>query len=79
MAFQGVMKFKILVDLSLVIITIYLVYLIYAQEGAKYINFPLFIPKLPHVDVGIMEFFNFLSPYPTNVSCKFCEDWPNSS
>ena len=32
MAFQGVMKFKILVDLSLVIITIYLVYLIYAQE-----------------------------------------------
>ena len=43
---QGVMKFKILVDPTLVIITTYMVYLIYAREyrrflKKKYTNFTL--------------------------------------
>ena len=53
----GVMKFPILVDHSLVIITTYLVCPIYAREQRrrflkKYNNFTLFTPKLPSL-VGV--------------------------
>ena len=58
---QGVMKFTILVDPSLVIIIIYLVFLIYALElrrisFKKYINFKLFTPKLPPLGVRVIKF-----------------------
>ena len=54
----GVMKFTILVDPSLVIITTYLVCLINAWEQRrgffkKYSNFTLFTPKLPQIQIYI--------------------------
>ena len=54
------MKFILLVDSTLVIITIYLVCLIYGEEDflKKYINFTIFTPKLfPH-GVGGHEMYN---------------------
>ena len=73
----GVMKFTILVDPSLVIITTYLVCLINAWEQRrrffkKYINFTLFTPKLPPLGMGGHEIYNFLSPYPTDATYQIC-------
>ena len=67
------MKFTILVDPSLVIITTHLVCLNHAPElrrrfFKKYINFTLFTPKLPPLGVGGHEIYNFLSPYPTDAT-----------
>ena len=66
----GVMKFTIFIDPSLVIITTYLVFLIYAWEKRRFFkkcsNFTLFNPKLPPLWVGVHEFYYFLSPYPTD-------------
>ena len=69
----GVMKFTILVDPSVVIITTYMVCLIYAWELRrrflkKYSNFTLFSPKLPPLWIGGPEIYNFLFPYPTNAT-----------
>ena len=68
-----VMKFTILVDLSFVIISTYLVCLIYAWEQRrrflkKYSNFTLFTPKLPPLLMGGHEIYNFQSPYPTDAT-----------
>ena len=67
------MKFTILVDPSFVIITTYLVCLIYAWELRrrflkKYSKLTLFTPKLPPLWVGVHEIYNFLSPYPTDAT-----------
>ena len=66
------MKFTILVDPSLVIITTCLVCLINAWEWRrffkKHINFTLFTPKLPPLWVGGHEIYNFFSPYPTDAT-----------
>ena len=57
----GVMKFTNWVEPSLVIITTYLVCLIYALDVRrrflkKYINFTLLIPKLPPFCSGVIKF-----------------------
>ena len=72
-----IMKATILVDSSLVIITIHLVFLSHAPEERerfflkKYINITLFTPR-----VGGHEIYNFLSPYPTDATYQ---DWYSSS
>ena len=67
------MKFTIFPDPSLVIITIYLVCLIYAWskvEGffKKYIIFTLFTQERPPYGSGGHEIYNFLSPYSTDAT-----------
>ena len=69
------MKITILVDPSLVNITIYLVCLIYVLElrrrfFKKYINFTLLTSKLPPPGGGGHEIYNFLSPYPKDATYK---------
>ena len=60
------MKVTILVDPSLVIITIHLICPgVEKKIFKKYINFTLFTTKLPPLGVGGHEIYNFLSPYPT--------------
>ena len=61
----GVMKLTILVDRSLVIITIYVVCPKFLK---KYINVSLFTPKLLPLGAGGHEIHNFLSPYPTDAT-----------
>ena len=68
------MKFIILVDLSLAIITSYLY--VGSMPGSreegfflkKYINFTLFAPKLPPFGRGGHEIQNSLSSYPTEAT-----------
>ena len=73
---RGVKKFTILVDPSLVFITIYLVCLIHAQEQRRgflenYINLALFTPKLSPLGVAGHEIYNFLFPYCTDATYMY--------
>ena len=62
------MKFTILVDASLVIITIYSVCLILCRGVEKifkkYVNFTFFYPKMNSPWSGVHKIYNFLSSYP---------------
>ena len=69
----GVMKFTILLDPSLAIITIHLFSLNNASEQRKrffkkYISFTLFTPKLLPLYVGGHKIHNFLFPYHTDAT-----------
>ena len=68
----GVMKFTNFIDPFLVIITTYLVFLIYVWEKRRFLkkcsNFTLFTPKLLPLWVGVHGFYNFFSPYPTDAT-----------
>ena len=67
------LKFKLLVDPTLVNITIYLNCLIYAWESRrrflkKYTNFTLFTQKLPPLGRWGHEIYRLLCPYPTDAT-----------
>ena len=67
------MKFTILVGPSLVIITIYLVYLNHAPElTRRFLRNTSILHFLPQnylpLGVGGHEIYNFLSPYPTDAT-----------
>ena len=69
----GVIRFTILVDPSLFIITTYLVCPIHAWEKRsifleKYIHKTLFTPKLPPLGVWGHEIYNVLSLYSTDAA-----------
>ena len=67
----GVMKFTILVDPFLVIITLNVVSLVYAWEKRRRLIFKeihQFYPKFTSLWGGGHEIYNFLSAYPTDAS-----------
>ena len=75
------MKFTILVNPFLVIITTFLGCLIYVLQLRrrflkKYSNFT---PKLPPLWIGGHEIFNFLSPYPTDATYQIANKTSNVS
>ena len=76
----GVMKFTVLVDPSLVIITIYLLCMDHAQEERRRFfleihQFYTFYPKIASPwSGGGDEIYNSLSPYPTDATSKTGQD-----
>ena len=76
------MKFTILEDPFLDIITMHLVYKYEPcprVEKKKYINFTLFTPKLPPLGAGPMKFTISCLLTLQMLHTKFCEDWLSSS
>ena len=79
----GIIKFKILVNPFLVIITIYSVCLTYAQEWRrflkKYINLTLFTPKLSSLGNGLMKYTISCLLTQQMLHSKLGKDWLSSS